>query len=266
MPVYHMPLVGIPSCLRTVKERVFHGVNEKYPNAVIDAAECLPVLIPAVGSKVDVRALLDRLDGLLLTGSPSNVHPSHYGAEPSHPEILHDPERDATTLPLIREAVRRDLPILAICRGIQELNVALGGTLHQRVHEVPGRLNHRSPKDSPDGPYGPAHSVALTPGGLLVSLAGAAEVMVNSLHSQGIDRLAPILRVEARAPDGQIEAVSLPEARFVVGVQWHPEYKALGNPLSRALFSAFAEACGATTRELRLVPERSMHFCRCRHA
>ena len=144
------------------------------------------------------------------------------------------------------QAIRRDLPILAICRGIQELNVALGGTLHQRVHEVPGRLNHRSPKDSPAGPYGPAHSVALTPGGLLASLVGATEVMVNSLHSQGIDRPARGLRVEAVAPDGQIEAVSLPEARFVVGVQWHPEHKALGNPLSRALFSAFAEACGAS--------------------
>jgi putative glutamine amidotransferase len=174
------------------------------------------------------------------------VHPSQYGGEPSHPEILHDPERDATTLPLIREAVRRELPILAICRGIQELNVALGGTLHQRVHEVPGRLNHRSRKDSPDGPYGPAHSVALTPGGLLALLAGTAEVMVNSLHSQGIDRPAPRLRVEAMAPDGQIEAVSLLGARFVVGVQWHPEYKVLENPLSKALFSAFADACDAS--------------------
>ena len=247
MPVYHLPLVGIPTCLRVVNERAFHGVNERYPSAVIDAAGCLPVLIPAIGSKVDVCVLLDRLDGLLLTGSPSNVHPSHYGAEPSHPEILHDRERDATTLPLIREAVRRDLPILAICRGIQELNVALGGTLHQRVHEVPGRLNHRSPRDSPDGPYGPAHSVMLTAGGLLTSLAGATEMMVNSLHSQGIDRPAPRLRVEAVAPDGQIEAVSLPGARFVVGVQWHPEYKALGNPFSSALFSAFAEACGTPT-------------------
>ena len=243
MPTCQMPLIGIPSCLRTINERAFHGVNERYPSAVIDATGCLPVLIPAIGSKVDVCALLDRLDGLLLTGSPSNVHPSHYGAIPSHPEILHDRERDATTLPLIREAVRRDLPILAICRGIQELNVALGGTLHQRVHEVPGRLNHRSRKDSPDGPYGPAHSVALTMGGLLASFVGAAEVMVNSLHSQGIDRLAPRLRVEAVAPDGQIEAVSLPEARFVVGVQWHPEHKALDNPFSSALFSAFARAC-----------------------
>ena len=124
--------------------------------------------------------------------------------------------------------------------------MALGGTLHQRVHELPGRLNHRSRKDSPDGPYGPAHSVMLTAGGLLVSLAGTSEVMVNSLHSQGIDRSAPGLQVEAVAPDGQIEAVSVREARFVVGVQWHPEYKATDNPFSSALFSAFAEACIGT--------------------
>ena len=249
MPFDNMPVVGVPTCLRAVKERVFHGVNERYPRALIDAAGCLPLLIPAIGSRVYVCVLLDRLDGLLLTGSgsPSNVHPSHYGAEPSHPEILHDPERDATTLPLIREAIRRDLPILAICRGVQELNVALGGTLHQRVHEIPGRFNHRSRRDSPDGPYGPAHSVNLTAGGLLTSLAGATEVMVNSLHTQGVDCPAPRLRVEAVAPDGQIETVSLPEARFVVGVQWHPEYKALGNPFSSALFSAFAEACGPAT-------------------
>ena len=246
MPSRNVPVIGIPSCLRKVNERAFHGVNERYPTALLDATGCLPILIPAVGSKVDLCVLLDRVDGLLLTGSPSNVHPSHYGAEPSHPEILHDPERDATTLPLIREAVRRDLPILAICRGIQELNVALGGTLHQRVHELPGRLNHRSQKDSPEGPYGLAHSVLLTPGGVLASLAGTAEVMVNSLHSQGIDCPAPKLRVEAVAPDGQIEAVSLPQARFVVGVQWHPEFKVLENPLSQALFSAFADACAAT--------------------
>ena len=229
MPVRHMPFVGIPTCLRKVNQRLIHGVNERYPSAVIDAAGCLPVLIPAVGSKVDVCAVLNRLDGLLLTGSQSNVHPSHYGAEPNDPEILHDPERDATTLPLIREAIRRDLPILTICRGIQ----------------FPGRLNHRSRKDSSDGPYGPAHSVKLTAGGLLALLAGAPEMMVNSLHSQGIDRPAVRLRVEPVAPDGQIEAVSLPEARFVVGVQWHPEYKAMDNPFSIALFSTFAEACSA---------------------
>src|SRR5437764_644915 len=166
MPASDLPLVGIPTCLRTVKERVSHSVNARYLTAVIDAAGCLPVLIPAIGSRIDVCQMLDKLDGLLLTGSPSNVHPSHYGAEPSHPEILHDPERDATTLPLVREAVRRDLPVLAVCLGIQELNVALGGTLHQRVHEAPGRLNHRSRKVAPDGPYGPAHSGVLSPCGL----------------------------------------------------------------------------------------------------
>ena len=149
---------------------------------------------------------------------------------------------------MIREAVRRDLPVLAICRGIQELNVALGGTLHQRVHEVPGRLNHRSPRgEMPlDQRYGPAHGVVLTQGGLFYRLAGTDELMVNSLHSQGIDQPAPGLIVEAVAPDGQIEAVSMPGARFVVGVQWHPEYKPLENPFSRALFSAFSQACHAT--------------------
>jgi putative glutamine amidotransferase len=243
-----MPVIGIPACMRKINERVTHTVADKYLTSIIDVAGCLPVLIPAIGSKVDVFAVLDRLDGVLLTGSPSNVHPSHYGGEPSHPDTLHDPERDATTLPLIRQAVGRDVPILAICRGIQELNVALGGTLHQKLHEVPGRLNHRSRKDSPDGPYGPAHSVKLTPGGLLARLAGTTEIIVNSLHSQGIDRPAPELRVEAVAPDDQIEAVSLPGARFVVGVQWHPEYKSVENQFSTSLFAAFARACLRRTR------------------
>src|SRR5271169_431121 len=180
MPARPSPIVGIPACMRTIKERVFHTVTDKYPNAIIVATGCLPVLIPAIGSKVDMCGVLDALDGLLLTGSPSNVHPSQYGDEPLDAEILHDLERDATTLPLIREAVRRDLPVLAICRGIQELNVALGGTLHQRLHEMPDRISHRPRKGSPDGPYGPAHSVALTPGGLLATLAGSDEIMVNS--------------------------------------------------------------------------------------
>ena len=210
-----------------------------------------PLLIPALGPKIDCGAVLDRLDGLLLTGSPSNVEPYHYGGPPSREGTLHDPDRDATTLPLIREAVRRNMPVLAICRGIQELNVALGGTLHQRIFEMPERFNHKRrqrPMTIPDNErYGPAHSVALTPEGLLARLAGTNEIMVNSLHGQGIDRPAPDLVVEAVAPDGQIEAVSLPTARFVVGVQWHPEYKPLENPFSRALFVAFAQACHATS-------------------
>ena len=245
MPVCNVPIIGIPTCTRTVNERVFHSVNEKYPNALMDATDCLPMLIPAIGSKVDVCVMLDRLDGLLLTGSPSNVHPSHYGGEASHPETMNDPERDATTLPLIREAVRRDLPILAICRGIQELNVALGGTLHQRVHELPGAVDHRYSKDTPEEKRG--HEVALTAGGFFAGLAGgASRIKVNSRHGQGIDRVASRLRVEAVAPDGLIEAVVLPDARFVVGVQWHPEDLARENAFSQALFGAFAAACGAT--------------------
>ena len=246
----NLPFIGIPCCVRSIHERPFHTVSDRYPNAVIEAAGCLPVLIPAIGPQVDCSAVLDRLDGLLITGSPSNVEPSHYGGPPSREGTLHDPDRDATTLPLIREAVRRDLPVLAICRGIQELNVALGGTLHQRIFEMPERFNHRRRKGrmTLDERYGPAHPVALSEGGMLRQLAGgAAEIMVNSLHGQGIDRPAPDLLVEAVAPDGQIEGVSLPSARFVIGVQWHPEYKVLENPFSRALFGAFAQACHATT-------------------
>lgn len=246
MPYSHTPIIGLPACFRTLNERPFHTLNDRYLSALVAATACLPVAIPAVGAQADLSPLLDRLDGLLLTGSPSNVEPHHYDGEPSRPGTLHDPARDATTLPLIREAVRRDLPILAICRGIQELNVALGGTLHQRVSEIPGRLSHRPPKDAPDGPYGPAHSVAISPGGRLAALLGPGEIMVNSLHSQGIDRPAPGLFIEALAPDGQIEAISLPATRFVVGVQWHPEYKLLENPVSKALFAAFERACAAT--------------------
>jgi putative glutamine amidotransferase len=252
----NLPFIGIPCCVRQVWERPFHTVAGRYTDAVIDAVGAMPVLIPAVGPQIDVGAVLDRLDGILLTGSPSNVEPHQYGGPPSMEGTLHDPDRDATTLPLIREAVRRDLPILAICLGIQELNVALGGTLHQRIFDMPERFNHKRRRLGAvrrmtlDERYGPAHPVKLSAGGRLIELAGGAgEIMVNSLHGQGIDRPAPELFVEAVAPDGQIEAVSLPDARFVVGVQWHPEYKPLENRISRALFAAFAQACHANIAE-----------------
>ncbi|HEX5321590.1 MAG TPA: gamma-glutamyl-gamma-aminobutyrate hydrolase family protein [Stellaceae bacterium] len=249
MSGHPVPLVGIPACVRQIHERPFHTVADRYCAAIVDAVGGVPVVIPSIGERMDFDALLGHLDGLLLTGSPSNVEPAHYDG-PLIDGILHDPRRDATTLPLIREAVRRDLPILAICRGIQELNVALGGSLHQRVHELPGGLNHRSPHGPMpvDARYGPAHSVVLAPGGVLTRLANTGEIMVNSLHGQGVDRPAPDLMVEATAPDGLIEAVSHRTARFVVGVQWHPEYKPLENPFARALFSAFSEACHAAAQ------------------
>ena len=247
MPSRTLPLIGIPSCVRSIHERAFHTVNERYTSAVIDAVGGLPVLIPAIGPKADCGAILDRLDGILLTGSPSNVEPHHYGGPPSREGTLHDPDRDATTLPLIREAVRRDMPVLAICRGIQELNVALGGTLHQRIFDMPERFNHkrtgRGPMTSDEERYGPAHPVALTPGGLFARLAGTTEIMVNSLHGQGIDQPAPKLIVEAVAPDGQIEAVSHSGAKaFLLGVQWHPEWRFAEDPLSCAIFAGFARA------------------------
>jgi putative glutamine amidotransferase len=242
-----LPLVGIPCCVRAMGDSPFHGVAEKYITAVAESAGAMPLLVPALGAGIDVVDLVRRVDGLLITGSRSNVEPHHYNGPPSRPGTPHDAPRDATTLPLIRAAVAADLPVLAICRGIQELNVALGGTLHQHVHEVPGRLDHRAPADAPvEVRYAhTAHTVALTAGGLFERMAGRREIFVNSVHGQGIDRLAPGLAVEAVAPDGQTEAVRVAAARFIVGVQWHPEYEAMTTPFSRALFDAFGAACRA---------------------
>ncbi|HLJ64010.1 MAG TPA: gamma-glutamyl-gamma-aminobutyrate hydrolase family protein [Stellaceae bacterium] len=242
------PRIGITSCsgLRNtarVQGVPIQWVNDKYIRAVSEAAAGLPLLIPAIMEPLDPAELVASLDGLLLTGSPSNVEPHHYGGRPSRPGTLHDPARDASSLPLLRAAIAADLPVLAICRGIQELNVALGGSLHQLVHELPGRLDHRGSEGTVERRYAyRAHPVRLTPGGLLHRLVGEETLMVNSVHSQGIDALAPGLIIEAMAPDGQIEAVRHQDARFVVGVQWHPEYQVLEHEASRALFAAFGAA------------------------
>ncbi|MFQ6017489.1 MAG: gamma-glutamyl-gamma-aminobutyrate hydrolase family protein [Kiloniellaceae bacterium] len=244
------PVIGVPACIREIGGKPFHSVSDKYPRAVVEAADGIPLVIPAFGDMFDLPDLLARLDGLMLTGSPSNVYPSHYGAEPGPETEPHDLERDATTLPLIRATIDRGLPLLAICRGMQELNVALGGTLHARLHELPGRMDHRRPQhEDPDVQYGPRHPVTLTAGGEMEKLAGAREITVNSLHSQALDRLAGGLSIEAVAPDGTIEAVRVTNARnFALGVQWHPEYKALDNPFSTRLFAAFGQAAGARAR------------------
>ena len=241
------PLIGLPACARQIGIHPFHVVGDKYMRAVAEAAGGLPLAVPAFGAALDAGAVLERFDGLLFTGSPSNVEPARYDGPPSADGTLHDPERDATTLPLIRGAVEAGVPILCICRGVQELNVALGGSLHQEVRRVPGRIDHRSDDDQPrDVQYGPAHDVALSEGGLLASLWPAPQVAVNSLHAQGIDRLAPRLAVEAVAPDGQIEAVRVHDApSFALGVQWHPEWKVGDDPFSLAIFGAF----GAAARE-----------------
>jgi putative glutamine amidotransferase len=225
----------------------FHAVGEKYIRAVVDGADAIPLLIPALGAELDIDELLRHLDGILFTGSPSNVEPHRYAGTPSAPGTLHDPHRDATTLALIPRAIESGVPVLGVCRGFQEMNVAFGGTLIQKLHEIPGNLDHRDDESAPlEVQYAEAHDVTLAPGGLLQRLAGADRVRVNSLHSQGIDRLGGRLIVEARAPDGVIEAFSVQDSpRFAVAVQWHPEWQVTSNSLSRALFAAL----GAASRE-----------------
>ena len=243
------PIVGFSCDRRIVGPHPFHMVGEKYITAVRDGAGALPVLLPVLEPPLPVDDILASVDGLLFTGSPSNVAPDHYGGPAPREGTLQDHHRDALSLPLLQAAIAAGKPVLAICRGFQELNVVLGGTLHQHVGEVPGRRDHREDHDAPlDAQYGPAHDVEVAEGGVLARLLKERRFAVNSLHSQGIDRLARGLFAEAVAPDGQIEAVSLPAAKgFVLGLQWHPEWKWAQNPQSRAIFAAFGEALRATS-------------------
>jgi len=220
-------------------------VGEKYITAIRDGAHAIPFLIPALGNSIDLDEVLTRVDGILLTGSLSNVEPHHYQGEKSHPGTLHDPERDATSLPLIEKALEAGIPLFAVCRGFQEMNVVLGGTLHQRVHEVAGYHSHKENPDDPlDVQYGPSHEVCLVEGGVLRELAGSDTVMVNSLHSQAVARLADGVTVEAVADDGLVEGFRVDGAKsFALAVQWHPEWKVTNNKFSMAIFEAFGNAC-----------------------
>lgn len=247
-----LPLVGVPACVRDVEGHPFHTVGDKYVRALAICAGAAPLMIPSLGDEVvDLRRLVRRLDGLMMTGSPSNVHPSHYGRTETPEAEPFDPARDSTSLALIRLALEEGVPLLAICRGFQELNVALGGTLHARVHELEGRMDHRRPQaPNPDVQYGPRHPVKLRAGGPVAALAAAAgiegDLMVNSLHWQALDEIAEDLVIEAEAADSTPEAVSVKGAKgFALGVQWHPEYKAWENPFSRQLFEAFGAAARA---------------------
>jgi putative glutamine amidotransferase len=238
------PLVGVSACVRDIEGRAFHAVADQYARAVAEGAGCQPLIIPALHDTNDTEALIGRLDGLVLTGSPSNVEPHHYAGTPSRDGVLHDPWRDQSTLPLIRRAIDAGLPLLGICRGLQEINVAFGGTLHQHLQEMPGRLDHRQDTSLPnDERYGLRHEITLTDGGQLAGLLGKTQTRVNTLHEQGVDRLADGLDVEAVAPDGTIEAFRVDGAAgFALAVQWHPEFRVLENPDSLAIFRAFGDA------------------------
>jgi putative glutamine amidotransferase len=236
------PIVLVSSCNRTLGDHRFHIAGQKYVDAV-RLAGALPLIAPPFPED-QLPALLDAAHGVLLTGSPSNVHPSHFGEAVHDPSLPLDPERDAWTLPLIRLALARGLPLLAICRGTQEANVALGGSLHQAVQEQPGLHDHRSDDDDPvDVQYGAVHSVAVVPGGRLAGIVGRETFEVNSLHGQGVKQLASGLRVEALAPDGLVEAFSVETASgFNLCLQWHPEWQADINPVSMQILRAFGEA------------------------
>lgn len=248
------PLIGIGADLIGNDPFAWHKVGKKYVDGVADGAGGTPLLIPAVGADaLALDELMAALHGLFLTGAPSNVDPAHYAGPPPRPDNQADAARDTTTLPLIRSALRHAVPIFAVCRGIQELNVALGGSLHQHVHEVPGRFDHRSNKSLPeDQRYAPAHEVRLRPGGVFARLyPERTRLTINSLHGQAIDRLADGLFVEAVAEDGTIEAVSLPEApAWTLGVQWHPEWQPRANPDYWSLFRAFRAACRARAQQM----------------
>jgi putative glutamine amidotransferase len=239
------PLIGVVSDRRMQGAHPFHMVGEKYLQALADGADAYPVALPSLAEGFDVRDIIDRLDGVFLTGSPSNLEPRHYMGDPSEPGTWHDPERDIAALALIPAVIRVGMPLFAVCRGFQEMNVSFGGTLHQLVHEVPGyRVHKENPDDPLDLQYSASHEVEFVDGGLLQRITGQKGAAVNSLHSQAVDRLGAELEVEAHAEDGLVEGFTVKNAPgFTLGVQWHPEWKVLEDPVSSAIFRAFGDAC-----------------------
>lgn len=254
------PLIGISCCIKPfgIFGTPNHAASDSYVQVVLGPVGGIPVLLPAAGEAL-APDILPRLDGLILTGSRSNVCPQHYEGPPHAEGTPEDHARDATTLPLIRAAVAAGLPLLAICRGFQELNVAFGGTLDQRIQDLPGRIDHSTPSDQklPRVRVAKAHMVRLLPdsalGRLAGSPAGGVDLPVNSLHNQGVCRLAPRLVAEGWAPDGTVEAMRVQDASgFALGVQWHPEYDWERDSFSRRLFELFGRAANDWVKRRKL--------------
>lgn len=239
------PLVGVITDLKTQPPHHFFSASEKYCLALVQAADVVPVLIPVMAEQVALSQWLNRIDGVFLPGAYSNVHPRHYHTTDELPNTEHDERRDALTLTLIRTAIAVGKPLFGVCRGMQEINVALGGSLHQNLHLVGHFQEHREDKTQPLAvQYGPAHRVHLAAQGQLARLTGGTDLFVNSVHTQGVHQLAPGLEVEATAEDGLIEAFRVASAQtFALGVQWHPEWHVLQHPGNYALFQSFGEAC-----------------------
>lgn len=246
MPMPGTPVIAIVCDRTSIYGHDAHVAFHGYVSAVTDVIGGLPLLLPAAGAAIDLAALVDSVDGLLLTGSPSNVAPACYDGPPLPPDAMTDAQRDATTVAQIPELVAAGVPLLGVCRGLQELNVAYGGSLHVAVHDEPGHLDHREGDHARPVSrwYDDSHPVQVQSGGRLAQLLPAGELAVNSLHHQGIQRLGDGLRVEARAPDGLVEAISVDGApQFTLAVQWHPEMRIGDSAAARAIFSAFGQAC-----------------------
>lgn len=238
------PLVAVTTDTKQFENYTWHAAAQQYLEAAVTVAGVLPVLVPSFGDRLDLDALLDRVDGVLLTGSKSNVHPSLYGEEATEANGPYDRARDDTTMPLIRKAIERGVPLLAICRGLQELNVALGGTLATEIQERPGAIDHRAPQsDRQDDRFAIRHPIAISAGSCLARVLDAGSADINSVHRQAIDRPGSRLQVEAVAEDGTIEAISVKDApAFALGVQWHPEYWVNSDTTSQKIFRAFGDA------------------------
>jgi putative glutamine amidotransferase len=251
------PVVGVISNGHRVENRfTVQQVGERNLRAVAEVAGALPVMFAGAPDITDIDALLDVVDGVLLTGARANVHPVHFRTEPHPGHEPYDQARDALALPLIEICVARGVPIFGVCRGFQEMNVAFGGSLHPEIRELPGRMNHRMPRldtgeihPDPTVVFADRHDVRLVAGGVFARLLGCETIRVNSLHGQGILEPGTRIVVEGVAEDGTIEAIRIADAPgFALGVQWHAEYDAQRNPVNRALFEAFGEALAARRR------------------
>ncbi len=245
------PVVGVIGSAHLLEGKFrAQRVGERNLRAVAETAGALPLVFAGSPEITEIGALLDVVDGVLLTGARANVHPRHFGAAQDPRYEPYDPERDALALELIRTCVARGVPLFGICRGLQEMNVAFGGTLHPEIRDLPGRLNHRAPR-LPNGEIHPdlelvfadRHEVRLTPGGVFAKLFGTDRIRVNSLHGQGILEAGDRVVIEGVAEDGTVEAIRIDGApAFALGVQWHAEHDAARNPINRALFEAFGAA------------------------
>ncbi|MGR4932474.1 gamma-glutamyl-gamma-aminobutyrate hydrolase family protein [Bradyrhizobium sp. CAR08] len=241
------PLVAVSADVCELYDYRWHATPQQYLEAAVASAGVFPLIVPSLGDGLDFDQLLGAVDGVMITGSGSNVHPALYCGDASEANGPYDPARDSTTLPLIRKAIDNGIPLLAICRGLQELNVALGGTLATEVQDRPGMLDHRAPpSDSRDERFSIRQTITIKPDSCLSRLCGAGEISVNSVHRQAIERLAARLDVDAVAEDGIVEAVSVRNARgFALGVQWHPEYWVTSDGPSARIFRAFGDAVRA---------------------